>query len=57
MSQAPIKNRVTKRNQMLEKWEYYLSESVYYRTFSVEMKTIKNVLFTFSEKQGRCQMP
>lgn len=54
--QAPITNRVTKRSQLIENWEYYLSESVYHRTFSAEMKTAKKVLFMFANKEGCCKV-
>lgn len=54
--QIPITNRVAKRSQLIENWEYYLSESVYHRTFSAEMKIAKKVLFMFVNKEGRCEI-
>jgi len=56
MSQALVTNRIAKRNQLLQNWEYYLSESVYHRTFSNEMKANKKVLLVFTEDRGRCKI-
>jgi len=56
MTQVPQSNRVAKRSVLLENWEYYLTESVYHRTFSSEMKTDKSILFYFKNNEGRCKV-
>ena len=50
-------NRISKRFYILENLEYFISESVYYRSFSEEMITDKKtVLFNISNSEGRANL-
>jgi len=50
-----IQNRIHRRNHIIDNWDRYLNESVYYRTWSEEIKKGKKiVLFNIKNKEGKC---
>lgn len=49
-----IENRLLKRFTVLKKIDYYIKESVYYRSFSEDLgSTFKKHLWTYGQDSGK----
>lgn len=50
-------DRISKRFFILDKLEYFISESVYYRSFSEDIKNNKKlVLFNIKDTEGKVEI-
>lgn len=50
-------DRISKRFFILDKLEYFISESVYYRSFSDDIKSgQKKILFNINDSEGRVEI-
>lgn len=53
-----IKDRVLIRSFVLDSLDYLIEESVYYRSFSDQIKNSQRyVLFTSGNEEGSCKLP
>jgi len=51
-----LEDRISKRYYLLSNLESIIQESVYYRSFSEDMKTDKKVVYSFGEDSGEVEI-
>ncbi len=52
-----LENRLSKRYLVVNKIDYYIEESVYYRSFSEDMNSEKRkVLYNIDDSQGKLEI-
>lgn len=51
-----LEDRISKRYYLLSNLESIIQESVYYRSFSDDMKTTKKVLYSFGKDSGKVEI-
>lgn len=55
--EGDLKNRLSKRYLTLKNIEYYIEESVYYRSFSEDIvPSNRRVLYNNSQKEGKLKV-
>lgn len=55
--EGDLKNRLSKRYLTLKNIEYYIEESVYYRSFSEDIvPSNRRVLYNSSQKEGKLKV-